>query len=85
MEYGQFQAQGVNIPRSAATSQFFIERIRILSDMILPGWEDNEFKDRMEKLPKDEVQAAHQVFRAILGLLHRRGNIRFKPPRDPAD
>ena len=86
MEYGQLHVSGVNIPQSKATTELFIERVRVLQDLILPGWADNEYEKAMKTLNKtDEREVAHEIFRAILGLLHRRGNIRFKPPRDPAD
>lgn len=85
MEYGQLHVQGINIPQGGPVQGIFIERVRILQDMILPGWPDNDYKKEIAALNGSDLEAAHQVFRTVLGLLHRRGNIRFKPPRDPAD
>lgn len=65
----------------------FIERVRILQDTVLAVQDpDDSYKEDLAKAEKMEGgDHAHEVYRAILRLLNRKGHVRFKPPRDFAD
>lgn len=65
----------------------FIERVAILQDTVLAVQSpDDKYKEAITEA-KEETggDQAHSIYRAILGLLNRKGHIRFKPPRDFAD
>lgn len=76
------------ISGTKAPIDIFIQRVRILQDTVLSIEKEDEFyKKDMEEAEsvREKEEQAHLVYRAILKLLHRRGHLRFKPPRDFAD
>ena len=76
------------ISGTKAPIDIFIQRVRILQDTVLAMEKSDEMyeKDLDEAKSENEGgEQAHLVYRAVLRLLHRRGHLRFKPPRDFAD
>ena len=65
----------------------FIERVAILQDTVLAVQKtDTTYEDAIKEANKKKGgEQAHHLYRAILGLLQRKGHLRFKPPRDFAD
>lgn len=72
---------------TAVPIDIFIERVRILQDTVLAIQEpDSFYEDDIKKAESEKgADQAHSVYRAILRLLNRNGQLRFKPPRDFAD
>jgi hypothetical protein len=65
----------------------FIERVRILQDTVLAIQQPDSFYEADMNVAADMKggDQAHEVYRAVLRLLHRNGQLKFKPPRDFAD
>ena len=65
----------------------FIERVAILQDTVLAVQRtDVKYDEAIKDARKEKGgEQAHHIYRAILGLLQRKGHLRFKPPRDFAD
>jgi len=88
------EMQTMPIPGVGLTSStkvpidIFIERVSILQDTVLAIQKpDNFYTDAIKVASKEKNggEKAHEIYRAILALLHRNGHLRFKPPRDFAD
>jgi hypothetical protein len=88
-EMSSFTIPGIGLQSSTKVPMdIFIERVSILQDTVLSIQKaDSFYEDAMKKVDKEKSagERAHQVYRAILALLHRNGHLRFKPPRDFAD
>ena len=91
--YSRIEMNTENIPQAGimrtsthAPVDIFIGCVRVLEDMIMAIQKPDElYTKEVEVEGKRDEDYYHMLFTALLKLLHRKGHVRFKPPRDVAD
>lgn len=63
----------------------FNYNVRLWRAMLLKEEREDELFKKAEALAKKDKWPEMELFTAIVDLLHAKGHIRFKPPRDLAD
>lgn len=80
MEPGQGSAAITHAP-----DDIYVRKVGLLEDTVLSIEKpDDQYKLDTTTTEKN-VDKARITYRAVLAFLHRKGHVRFKPPRDFAD
>ena len=80
MEPGQGSAAITHAP-----DDIYVRKVGLLEDTVLSVEKPDDLYRAAIMTDYKGVEKARVTYRAVLSFLHRKGHLRFKPPRDFAD